>query len=295
VEPLIEQFLDHVRLERGLSPLTAAAYAADLRALVAYLRTRRVDSPHAVTRRMVLDFLVEAREGGLAAPSIARRLVAIRLFFRYLNREGLLAANVTDGMDSPRLWRILPDTLSPSQVEQLLAAPEVTRPEGLRDRALLELLYGAGLRVSEAAGLAPEDVRFDDGYVRCFGKGGKERVVPLGSHAAAWTRRYLDEGRPAILKSRASPRLFVSRRGASLSRKTIWGLVKRHAAKAGLLASISPHTLRHSFATHLLAHDAPLRVIQEMLGHADIATTQIYTHVDASRLKSVHHRFHPRA
>jgi integrase/recombinase XerD len=198
-------------------------------------------------------------------------------------------------MDSPRLWKILPATLTLKEVERLLDAPKKAGRLHLRDRALIETLYGTGLRVSELAQLKLDDIHFDAGYLRCMGKGSKERVVPLGGAAAAAIRRYLDESRADLLKQRESRLLFITYRGGGLSRKSIWKLIKHHARAAGISKKISPHTLRHSFASHLLANDAPLRVIQEMLGHADIATTQIYTHVDQSRLKAIHNQYHPRA
>ena len=295
MQALLEQFLDYLTLERGLSPHTRAAYASDLRAFLSFLQRQQLNSLNSVTRKHILDYLVWEREHELATTSLSRRLVAIRVFFRYLQQENLLTANVTETMDSPKLWKMLPDTLSMKEVDKLLAAPPADKPLGLRDRAILETFYGTGLRVSELANLQVGDVHFDAGYVRCLGKGSKERLVPLGGSAADWIRRYLDTVRPAHLRDPAVPTLFLTRHGSKLSRKSIWKMIKQRALAAGIGKSISPHTLRHSFATHLLANQAPLRLIQEMLGHADIATTQIYTHVDQSRLKSIHTKFHPRA
>lgn len=295
MQVLLDQFLDYLSLERGLSPHTRAAYGNDLHRLLLYLQRKGVSSINAVTRRHILDYLMWEKDQGLGANSLSRRLVAIRVFLRYLQQEGLLTSNVTDTMDSPRLWKLLPSTLSPQEVGVLLETPRLDRALGLRDRTLLETLYGTGLRVSEIAGLRVEDLHFDSGYLRCVGKGNKERVVPFGGAAAAYLKRYLEELRPRLLRRGEAKAVFLSNRGAPLSRKTIWQMIRRYARQGGIAKRVSPHTLRHSFATHLLANDAPLRVIQEMLGHADISTTQVYTHVDASRLKSVHQQFHPRA
>jgi integrase/recombinase XerD len=295
METLVDQFLDFVALERGLSPHTRAAYASDLNSFISYLHGRSIASLNAVTRRHVLDFLMVGKDRGIKASSLSRRLVSIRVFFRYLQQEGLLPANVTDAMDSPRLWKALPETLSPRDVERLLTGPRTLRKNGVRDRALLETLYGTGLRVSELANLKIDDLHFDAGYIRCTGKGRKDRLVPIGGAAVSSLRKYLDETRPHLAASHEERTVFLTRRGKRFDRRSIWKLIREHARDAGITKRLSPHTLRHSFATHLLANNAPLRVIQEMLGHADIATTQIYTHVDASRLKSVHEKFHPRA
>lgn len=292
---LVEQFLDYVTLERGLSAHTREAYAADLRRFADHLGRQGIAAVNHLKREHVMGFLMAQKKAGLAAPSLARRLVAIRVFLRYLQGEGLVARNVTDAMDSPKLWKNLPSTLTLREVEKLLQAPDAARRLGLRDRALLETLYGAGLRVSELAGLKLADLHLDEGYIRCIGKGNKERIVPLGRTAAAALRRYIDEERPLLAKEGGDQGVFLTGRGCPLSRKTIWQKIRKHALTAAVGRKVSPHTLRHSFATHLLANDAPLRVIQEMLGHADVATTQIYTHVDPTRLKGVHARFHPRA
>lgn len=295
MDVLVDQFLDYIALERGLSPNTRAAYAADLRTFIAFLRTRRVASFNAVRRRHVLDFLFEQKDRGLSARSIARRLVALKVFFRYLQQEGLLTENVTETMESPRLWKVLPDILTYKEVDRLLAAPQANVRHGLRDRAILETLYGAGLRVSELAALKLKDLHLEEGYVRCVGKGRKERIVPLGSRARACLRQYLDEMRPRLAQRTGDESLFLTFRGRPFGRRGLWKLIKKYARMAGISKNVTPHTLRHSFASHLLANGAPLRVIQEMLGHADIATTQIYTHVDPARLKAVHARYHPRA
>lgn len=295
MQALVDQFLDFVGLERGLSPRTREAYASDLRAFVLHVQRAKCVTLNQVTRRHILDFLMDARERGLRTTTISRRLVAIKVFLRYLHREGLLTGNPADAMDAPRLCRVLPDTLTPRDVDRLLEAPDVETRTGLRDRAMLELLYATGLRVSELAGLTLDQIHFDEGYVRCMGKGRKERVVPFGESARRWMRRYMEDARPGLAGQSDTRTMFLGTRHHALDRRTVWRMIRAHARKAGLDQNVHPHTLRHSFATHLLSNQAPLRVIQEMLGHADIATTQIYTHVDSSRLKSIHERFHPRA
>ncbi|AKJ64290.1 site-specific tyrosine recombinase XerD [Kiritimatiella glycovorans] len=294
LQPLADQFLDYLTLELGASEQTRCAYGADLEALLDHLDRQGVSSLNRVTREMLLDFLLAERERGLASASVSRRLVAIKMFFRYCRREGLLASDVTEVMDSPRLIRALPDVLTPEEVDRLLNAPDPEQPLGLRDIAILELFYASGLRVSELAGLRLTDLHLDEGYLRCTGKGRKERVVPAGRRAIDALRRYLGEVRPSLDPGGAEA-VFLTRQRHPFSRKGLWWMIRQHARTAGITKKISPHTLRHSFASHLLANGASLRVIQEMLGHADIATTQIYTHVDSSRLKSVHHQFHPRA
>jgi integrase/recombinase XerD len=295
MDVLLEQFLDYLSLERGLSDNTRNAYGSDLAAFVGFLTQQGIRSVNGVRRKHVIDFLLDGKSRGLSSSSLARRLVAVKVFFRYLLQEGLLDLNVTDDMDSPRLWKVLPETLTNKEVDALLAAPGEGQRYALRDRALLETLYATGLRVSELAQLRIEDVHFDEGYLRCIGKGNKERVVPLGASAKAHIRQYLQEQRPALAGPESGTTLFLSSRGRPFSRSGLWKLMRNYALKAALGKKVTPHTLRHSFASHLLANGAPLRVIQEMLGHADIATTQVYTHVDPARLKTVHARFHPRA
>ncbi|MDA0989440.1 MAG: site-specific tyrosine recombinase XerD [Verrucomicrobia bacterium] len=292
---LIGQFLDHVTLERGLSPHTREAYGQDLQALSANLDLQGVRSFNAVSRKQILEFLMAEKARGLSVNSISRRLVAIKVFFKYLQQEGLLDANVTEAMDSPHLWKVLPGILSQAEVDRLLAAPEGDGRIALRDRALLELMYATGLRVSEAANLRIDDIHFDSDYLRCLGKGNKVRIVPFGGQARDQLQRYLSEARTQFDKGNGANLVFLTYRGRGFSRKGLWKLIKAYARQVGIVKPVSPHTLRHSFASHLLANGAPLRVIQEMLGHADIATTQIYTHVDEGRLRQVHAQFHPRA
>lgn len=292
---LVDQFLDYVLLERGLTENTRAAYRSDLERFCEYLRRRAVRSLNDVERDVVLDFLMAEKDRGLGASSLCRRLVTIKVFFRYLEREGLLHRNVTEVMDSPTLWKVLPNSLSGPEVDRLLAAPDVTRPTGIRDKAILETFYGTGIRVSELCGLRMGDVHGEEGYIRCIGKGNKERIVPIGRQALHWIGRYLDEVRTHTAAAASTEPVFLSRLGRGFARQSLWRLIRTYARRAGIAKTVTPHTLRHSFASHLLANGAPLRIIQEMLGHADITTTQQYTHIDANRLKSIHHKFHPRS
>lgn len=295
MQALIDQFLDYLSLERGLSEHTRMAYASDLQALKFFLGKHGFHTLNHVTRKDLMAFLMEEKERGLAPSSLARRLVCLKVFFRYLNAESLLAQDITETMEGPHLWQVLPHVLSVTEVEQLLRAPNTDTPLGLRDKAMLETLYGTGLRVSELTGLKIDDLHFDEDYIRCFGKGRKERVVPIGQSACDWINRYRDEVRPAYLPYPNERILFLSRGKRPMNRTVIWRMIRKCALTAGINKPVSPHTLRHSFASHMLANQAPLRLIQEMLGHADIATTQIYTHIDQGRLAAVHRQFHPRA
>ena len=292
---LIDQFLDYISLERGLSENTRDAYLADLRSFCRFLESEGARSFNAVRRKHVLDYLEAERERGLSVNSTARRLAAIRVFFAYLQQEGMLDRNVTEVMDSPKLWKVLPGILSLREVERLLEAPVGDDRISVRDKAILELLYATGLRVSEVSELKLDDIHFDSGYLRCIGKGDRARVVPFGDKARKYVQGYLADARPLFAKENSGRHVFLTYRGKRFTRKGIWKMIRKYAGKAGIGKPVSPHTMRHSFASHLLANGAPLRVIQEMLGHADIATTQIYTHVDQRRLRSVHARFHPRA
>ena len=292
---LLESFLDYISLERGLSINTRKAYADDIRQFLDELAAKGVSSLNQVSRKQILDHLMSMKARGMSTNSISRHLVSIKVFFRYLQQEGMLGKNVTDTMDSPRLWKILPDTLSEKEVGLLLAAPDLRKPLGVRDRAMLELFYASGLRVSELANLQLSDLHVDDGYIRCIGKGRKERVIPVGDESIRLMRRYLEEVRPMLCENPHIQNVFVTKREKGLCRQRLWQIIKKYTKEAGIMKNVTPHTLRHSFASHLLANGAPLRVIQEMLGHADIATTQIYTHVESDRLKSIHQQFHPRA
>ncbi len=292
---LLEQFLNYVSWERGLSVHTRSAYQSDLERFTTFMGEQSVPSMQAVTRARVVDFLEAERARGLSVNSVSRALVAIKVFFKFLQQEGMLVRNVTEAMESPRLWRILPGTLSPREVERLLAAPEGTGGRAMRDRALLELFYATGMRVSELAMLTLEDLHLDSDYVRITGKGNKTRIVPVGKQARDSMATYLKDVRSKLSRHESEQHVFLTIRGRPFSRKSLWKMIKTFARRADITKPVSPHTLRHSFATHLLANGAPLRVIQEMLGHADIATTQIYTHIDQGRLQSIHSRYHPRA
>ena len=291
MDHLVDAFVDHLTVERGLAANTRLAYRLDLAQFSAYLRRKRLEFSHSLTRQDITDFLLAQRKRGLSTASIARQLAALRMFYRFLVREKFLTADVTQLIDTPKLWRNLPDTLSTGDLELLLAAPNLRTKLGLRDRAMLELMYATGLRVSEVSHLRLNDLNADAGFLRTVGKGGKERIVPVGKQAIHWLQRYLMESR----RPTNCPEIFLSTRGRALSTKSIWRLVRQYAHRAGITKHLSPHTLRHSFATHLLNNGADLRVIQEMLGHADISTTQIYTHVDQQRIKDTHYRFHPRS
>jgi integrase/recombinase XerD len=294
MQALLEQFVDTLALEEGLSSNTRQAYASDIRRFGLFMAARR-SGLNAITRKDVLDFLHREKEQGASSATLSRRLVAVKVIFRFLLREGVLAKNVTEVMESPRLWKVLPEALSMRDVDRLLQAVSGETRQDLRDRAVLELFYATGMRVSELAGLTLEDVRPEEGFVRCVGKGNKMRVIPFGQKARDAVLRYLAEGRPAFQPKPEAREVFLGIRGVRLTRMGLWKIIRDRAREAGLSRPLHPHMLRHSFATHLLANGAPLRVIQEMLGHADIATTQIYTHVDQNRLKSVHAQFHPRA
>lgn len=289
----IERFLDALWMERGLSENTLTAYRNDLNGIAAWLAgsQRRLLTAQ---REDLLDYL-SVRVGEGARPrTTARLLSSLRRFYRYQIREGRLDEDPSARIDAPRIGRPLPDSLSEEEVEALLAAPEITDTLGLRDRAMLELLYACGLRVSELVGVHADQVNLVQGVVKLMGKGSKERLVPLGDEAADWLQRYLDDSRPAMAGDSASPALFITRRGKAMTRQAFWYRIRHYAVRAGIQKKLSPHTLRHAFATHLLNHGADLRVVQMLLGHSDLSTTQIYTHVARERLKDLHARHHPR-
>ncbi len=293
-ETLLERFTDVLWMEHGLSANTLSAYRRDLAGLARWLE-RRQRTLAAASRADLEAYIVQRKDAGARPRTTARLLSTLRRFYRYLVREGERDDDPSTRLDSPRLGRPLPKSLSEEQVEALLAAPDVGRPLGLRDRAMLETLYATGVRVSELVGLRLTQLNREAGFVRVLGKGGKERLVPLGEEACAWLARYLQEGRPTLLRRRVTDALFPTARGAAMTRQAFWHNLKRLARAAGIDArSLSPHTLRHAFATHLLNHGADLRVVQMLLGHADLSTTQIYTHVARARLQELHARHHPR-
>ena len=287
----LDRFLESAVFEDGLSERTLAAYGADLRTYLAGLAESGVERAGDVVREDITDHLLALGASGLAARSVARHLTAIRRFHRFLAREQLAETDPSETFDSPRILRALPHWLGVEEVERLLAAPETDTPEGVRDAALLELFYSCGLRLSEAAGLALRDVSLEEASVRVRGKGSKTRIVPLGRDAVDKLRAWLD-ARTAWKPP--TPVVFVNDRGRALSRTTVWQIVKHHARGANIAQNVTPHMLRHSFATHLLDNGADLRAVQELLGHADISTTQIYTHVSVERLTRAHKEFHPR-
>jgi len=291
----LARFLGYLDSECGLSANTLDAYRRDLREFCGTLSRRGVFTPEGITPTVVQAHLMRLTERGLALASTARHMVSLKVFLRFLHLMGTMKSDVAGLLETPRKWQALPDTLHAHQVEKLLSIPLTADPLSLRDRAILEFLYATGLRVSELAGLQLNDVNLDIGYVRCIGKGRRERIVPVGRAAIDATREYLASVRPTLVAHRPNESaLFVSRTGRRMDRTAVWRLVLRHAREAGFRGKVSPHTLRHCFATHLLQGGADLRVVQELLGHADVATTQIYTHVDTTRLKSIHTRFHPR-
>ncbi len=291
--PHLERFLDSLWLEAGLARNTLEAYGRDLGRCHAWLLSRG-SSLERAGRAELERYLGERLGAGGQATSAARFLSSLRRYYAYLVREGLRGDDPCEGILPPRRPRRLPDTLSEAQVEALLAAPDTDTPLGLRDRAMLEVLYATGLRVSELVALQMGRVRLGQGVVQVEGKGGRERLVPLGEEALLWLRRYLDGARPELLNGRLSDALFITRRGAPMTRQAFWQLVKRYARQAGIEQPLSPHTLRHAFATHLIHHGADLRTVQMLLGHADISTTQIYTHVARVRLARIHREHHPR-
>jgi len=294
MDELLEQFYHHLGAERGLAPLTLESYAHDLQDFREFLRHLNREAWEEATIEDLQQYLSLLQSRGLSARSRARRLSALRQFFRFLQREERLSVNPVELLDSPRLPLKLPQVLSEPEVEALLGAVDASTPQGQRDAALLEVLYATGLRVSELVGLTVKQVDLRRGVVRPLGKGHKERLVPMVPQAVDKLKRYLNEGRPRLLKGKESLYVFVNQRGGPLTRQGFWKILQRYAQLAGL-GRLSPHTLRHSFATHLLARGANLRVLQLLLGHADLATTQIYTHLDVERLKSTHKKAHPRS
>ena len=289
---VIDAYLDHLRVERRLAGHTLDSYARDLAALAAFAAAagRR---PEALDRQALEAFVRRQMTDGLSPRSVARSVAAVRGFYHFLVLDKHLEYSPAEDLRPPRAWPALPKFLSLEEVDRLIAQPDVSAPRGLRDRALVELLYATGMRVSELLGIRASDLHLDEHYVTCVGKGNKERLIPIGEQATDWVRRYQRTGRPALVK-RASPRLFVNARGGPLSRVGFWKILKAYARRANLPRTLSPHTLRHSFATHLLDRGADLRAIQMMLGHADLSTTEIYTHVLEARLRTIYDRFHPR-
>lgn len=291
----VEQFVDHLAFERGLAERSIEAYRRDLRRFVEFLGRRSVEVPRAVEPLDLREHVFELKDRGLAASTIRRAQSALRTYFGFLVAEGVLEQDPTERMESPKVGRRLPSVLTADEMERLLEAPDASHRLFWRDRSILELLYATGMRVSELVSLRIMDVDLDERLCTVFGKGAKERIVPVGGAAARALGRYLRDVRPALEKGRGEGTVFLTRNGRALSRMTVWRIVRDAAETAGIDRKVSPHTIRHTFATHLLEGGADLAVVQELLGHADIATTQIYTHLDRDYLRDVHRRFHPRS
>jgi integrase/recombinase XerD len=291
---LIEPFADFLAAEAGHAANTVESYLRDVRRFADWAWLHRVAAPGAVTTGQVRDFVYGLKDLGFAVASIRRQISALRTYYRFLAGEDVTHEDPAAGIETPKGWRRLPEVLSIEEVELLLAAPNPDEPLAWRDRALLEVAYGTGARVSELVGLVARDIQFDQFVVRLFGKGSKERLVPIGRRALGAVAVYAREVRPGLDRGKTGGRLFLNARGTPLTRVGAWGIIKRHAARAGITRRVSPHTLRHTFATHMLEGGADLRAVQEMLGHADLTTTQRYTHVDREYLRDVHRSYHPR-
>jgi integrase/recombinase XerD len=294
----VERFEDYLRFERGLSTTTAAAYSADLSQLIAYLESADFDTPHGVDAKDLREFVYQLKESGRAPSSIRRKISSLRSYFGFLQAEGIIDSDPSELLEGPKTGRKLPTVLTTSEIAALLDAPQGETPLVVRDRAILEFMYGTGVRISELVTLRIRDLDLSERLAQVKGKGSKERIVPFGAVAVEALNAYLSEARPALVA--AGPRkgtgvLFLGRRGRPLTRKGAWDIVKRNVIAAGIQKRVTPHTLRHTFATHLLQGGADIAAVQEMLGHADISTTQIYTHLDRSYLSEVHRRYHPRA
>lgn len=281
-------------MERGLASNTISSYREDLNSYLGFIAENHIDSLSKTTRNNITDFMLFQKNKGISANSIARRLAAIKSFYHFLVRERIINIDPTSLIETPKLWKRIPESLSVNEVEVLLNQPDTRDIQGIRDRAILETLYASGMRVSEAVNLRLDNVNLDVGFLRCIGKGNKERVIPLGQKAVQSIKRYLEASRPKLLAKKESEFLFLSRLGKKISRQSFWKLVKKYAQSAKIRKPIKPHLLRHSFATHLLERGADLRSVQEMLGHANISTTQIYTHINKDRLKAIHRMYHPR-
>jgi len=313
MKEFIEIFLNYLYVERGLAHNTIISYREDLNIYIDFLIKRHVDSLSKTTKNDIINFMLYQKDSGLSANSIARRLAAIKMFYRFLVRERILKNDPTSLIDSPKLWKKVPETLSLNEIDSLISQPNIRDRQGIRDKAILEALYATGMRVSEATDLKIDNINLDIGFLRCIGKGSKERVIPLGKKAIGSLKRYLEISRPQLLKSARNTKtidregkiskgvnkkdsefLFLNRFGKKISRQSLWKIIKKYAKEARIKKPMRPHILRHSFATHLLERGADLRSVQEMLGHANISTTQIYTHINKERLKTIHRMFHPR-
>ena len=296
MKTLIDEFLNYLSVERGLSKNTISAYTTDLRHFAGHLEADGISDPDHVKRQDIMDYMLKLKDNKISSNSISRALVAIKMFYKFLVRERLARDDVAGVLESPKLVRPLPNVMGMQEVDKLLSAPDCTGWIGIRDKAALELMYATGMRVSELVDLTMDGLNLDVGFIKCRGKGDKERIVPIGRSATAAIERYIEKVRPKLQKKEAQDQhLFLSRLGRKISRISFWKMIKANAKIARIKKDVTPHTLRHSFATHLLERGADLRVVQEMLGHADISTTQVYTHINKERLKLIHKQFHPRA
>ncbi len=293
-ESFIDDYLAFVSVEKGLSPVTVEAYSVDLLDFVEFALKKGLASPEQITASHVITWLKHLKARGISPVSATRKLSSLRGFFRYLLLEGILSASPTSVINNPRAGKTLPTVLSIQEVERILEEARVTEPLGLRDRAILECLYSCGLRASEAVNLLMNQVDFPAGFLKITGKGNKERIVPLGNEASSWLEKYIKTARPILLKKNKSYYCFLGKGGRPITRQRLWQIIKEYALRAGIKRSVYPHVLRHSFATHLLEGGADLRAVQMLLGHSDISTTQIYTHLDMSHLRRIHREFHPR-
>ena len=291
----LEQFRDYLSLEAGTSANTVHNYMRDIRRLASHASRRGAHGPDAVTAAQLREFIYDLKDLGLAPATIRRQISAIRTYYRFLVGEAHATRDPSERLESPKQWRRVPTVLTVAEVERLVVTPNAVEPLGIRDRALLELAYATGVRVSELVGLQLQHILYQDGLARVFGKGSKERIVPVGRRALGAVALYAREIRPLLDRTSGGGTLFLNARGTPLSRVGAWGVIKRAARQAGIAKRVTPHTLRHTFATHLLEGGADLRAVQEMLGHRDLATTQLYTHVDRDYLRTVHRQFHPRA
>lgn len=295
MKEFIDEFMNYLSVERGLAQNTLLAYRRDLDKYIDYLGSKGIKSAPQVNRGHVSNFMMDLKKHDMSATTICRNLAAVKMFHRFLVRENLCKEDPTTLVDTPKLWQRIPAVLSLAEVESMIEAASGRKPQQIRDQAILEIFYGSGLRVSELSDLKLTSINYDVGFLRAIGKGSKERIIPLGNKAKDSLQRYLEKARPQLLKTQSSDALFLSKLGKSISRVSLWSIIKSYARKAKVKKNIKPHTMRHTFATHLLEHGADLRSVQEMLGHADISTTQLYTHVDKEHLKSVHKQFHPRS
>jgi integrase/recombinase XerD len=295
MKEFIDEFMNYISVERGLAKNTLLAYRRDLTKYIEYLSQKSIKTSNKVSREHVSNFMFDLKKHDMSPTSICRNLAAVKMFHRFLVRENLAKEDPTTLVDTPKLWMRIPSVLTQAEIESMIAAASGKKAQQVRDQAILEIFYASGLRVSELSDLKTTSINYDVGFVRAVGKGSKERIIPLGKKAREAIQKYLLKARPQLLKNQTNDVLFLSRLGRKISRQSLWSVIKFYARKAKIKKTIKPHTLRHTFATHLLEHGADLRSVQEMLGHADISTTQIYTHVDKERLKSVHKQFHPRS